>query len=100
MGLSKDSGLNVLEKAKIQYLVDNERKSDPTTPRYSIDYRQKPEGIRNYTLMEARVKNESLEGGQEWEVLLIPEDDEKAKDYLNQPFEDKKLSEDSSKNLL
>ena len=76
-----DSGLGLLEKAKAQWMLQKQIEDDPDTPRFTIDYRQKPDGIKNYSMMELRVKNE-LEDREEWEALLMPEDEEKAHLYL------------------
>ena len=87
-----DSGLGLLEKAKAQWMLQQQIEEDPDTPKFTIDYRQKPEGIKNYSMMELRVKNE-LDDREEWEALLMPEDEEKGHQYLKGTPSDPKLED-------
>lgn len=54
---------------------------DPSAPLFTIDYRQKPDGIKNYQSMEMRMI-EADDGSETFEMLLMPEDEEEAHLYL------------------
>lgn len=92
--------MNVLDTAKIQYQRQQLMEQDPDSPRFAIDYRQKPDGVRNYTFMETRLQEGSEEGSEVWEPLLLPDDDEKATLFLKGKSEDKtELSSNEHKKL-
>ena len=50
--LPLNSGLAIYEKARIQYDEHQKMITDDSAPKFVLDYRQKPKGIKNYSMME------------------------------------------------
>lgn len=76
--LPLNSGLAIYEKARIQYDEHQKMITDDSAPKFVLDYRQKPKGIKNYSMMEMR----QIDDSGEYETLLLPEDEGEANRFL------------------
>lgn len=92
-----DSGMRVLELSRAQNLAQKQLESRDDTPHFSIDYRQKPDGIANYQYMETRKVGEGEDAA--FEALLLPEDPEEAHKFLHGTSLQEKLEAEEQKKI-
>ena len=69
--LTPGSGLGYLEELEEKQALKDRIEADPSTSKFILDYRQKPDGYLNYLSTELRYDPAT----DEYESILIPDND-------------------------